>query len=421
MFSWSLAVRNLKRRRLRTALTASGIVVGISMMFILLSLVSGMETQARSMVRALGGADITVSNSTSFRDRMGGGGFFGALPSPSTLDASIAETISGIPGVYAVSPQFSFSGSINSRRVTVYGIEPPLFEVVTGGLNIVEGRFLSENSYGEIVMGKALMEILNLTLGQTVSLSASQEEEERIFAVVGVFETGMIFQEYVGYISLADAQNITGEYGLVTQILVKCEDPSMVSDVASLISSTVPGVRVTTPTAAIQQASQMLNTLTMFFATIGLVALFAGSFGVTNTMIMSVTERTREIGVLKAIGAKNHDIMKIFLVESLLIGLIGGGVGVAVGSILAYAFPMLTSGLFAAGASPFGMRNPFSSAVNPELGGRATSPIMFATPAITPLNITICFSLGALVGILAGLYPAWRASRMKPVEALRHV
>lgn len=129
---------------------------------------------------------------------------------------------------------------------------------------------------------------------------------------------------------------------------MKCEDPSVVSDVASLISSTVPGVRVITPTAALQQANQMLNTLTMFFATIGLVALFAGSFGVVNTMIMSVTERTREIGVLKAIGAKSYDIMKIFLAESLLIGFIGGGVGVAVGSILAYAFPMLTSGLFAA-------------------------------------------------------------------------
>lgn len=421
MFAWSLAARNLRRRRLRTALTASGIVVGVSMMFILLSLVSGMETQARSMVRALGGADITVSNSTSFRDRMSDG-FFGALPSPSTLNASIAESIIGIPGVYAISPQFSFSGFINGRRVTVYGVEPSLYELVTGGLNIVEGNFLSKNSDGEIVLGRALMGFLNLTLGQTVSLSTSQEEEGRAFRIVGVFETGMIFQEYAGYITLTDAQNITGEYGLVTQILVKCEDPSIVSDVASLISSTVPGVRVITPASSIQQATQMLNTLTMFFATIGLVALFAGSFGVVNTMIMSVAERTHEIGVLKAIGARSSDIMKIFLVESLLIGIIGGGVGVAAGCILAYVFPTLTSSLFASGASPFGMRNPFSNLGpgSPGRGGGGMS-IMLARPAITPMNIAVCFSLGALVGILAGLYPAWRASRMKPVEALRHV
>jgi len=414
MFVWSLAVRNLKRRGLRTALTASGIVVGISMMFILLSLVSGMEAQIRSMVRFLGGADITVSNSTLFRDRMGGG-FFGALPSPSTLDESIIDVISGLPGVYAVSPQLSFSGSINGRRITIYGVVPSSYEIVTSGLNIIDGSFLSDSSSGEIVLGKALMDLLNITRGDLVNLSTGQSGEEQTFKVVGIFETGMVFQEYAGYITLADAQNITGEHGLVTQILVKCEDPSIVSNVANLIQSTVPGVRVTTPTAAIQQATQMLNTLTMFFATIGLVALFAGSFGVINTMMMSVTERTREIGILKAIGAKSRDIMKIFLVESLLIGLIGGGVGVTAGGILAYVFPMLTPGLFMISSSPFGMRNP---GVN--IGGRAMSNIMLATPAITPTNIAICFSLGALVGILAGLYPAWRASRMKPVEALRH-
>jgi putative ABC transport system permease protein len=411
MFVWSLAVRNLKRRRLRTALTASGIVVGVSMMFILLSLVSGMEAQVRSMVRFLGGADITVSNSTLFRDRMGG--FFGALPSPSTLDESIIDVISGLPGVYAVSPQFSFSGSINGRRITIYGVVPSSYEIVTSGLNIIDGSFLSDSSSGEIVLGKALMDLLNITRGDSVNLSTGQSGEEQTFKVVGIFETGMVFQEYAGYITLADAQNITGEHGLVTQILVKCEDPSIVSNVANLIQSTVPGVRVTTPTAAIQQATQMLNTLTMFFATIGLVALFAGSFGVINTMMMSVTERTREIGILKAIGAKSRDIIKIFLVESLLIGLIGGGVGVAAGGILAYVFPILAPRLFMISSSPFGMRNP-------GLGGRAISNIMLATPAITPTNIAICFSLGALVGILAGLYPAWRASKMKPVEALRH-
>ncbi|MEM1990026.1 MAG: FtsX-like permease family protein, partial [Candidatus Bathyarchaeia archaeon] len=120
---------------------------------------------------------------------------------------------------------------------------------------------------------------------------------------------------------------------------------------------------------------------------------------------------------------KSHDIMKLFLTEALLIGLIGGGVGVLAGSILAYVFPMLVPGMFATGISPFGMRNPFSrpGTTNPMLGGTTTQTFRLVLPAITPMNVAICFSLGALVGILAGLYPAWRASRMKPVEALRHV
>ncbi|MEM3489966.1 MAG: FtsX-like permease family protein, partial [Nitrososphaerota archaeon] len=141
------------------------------------------------------------------------------------------------------------------------------------------------------------------------------------------------------------------------------------------------------------------------FAAIGLVALLAGSFGVVNTMIMSISERTREIGTLKAIGARDSKILKIFLTEALLIGLIGGAIGVIVGTSLSYVFPMLTRGIF--GAAPF-------------IGGRRGVGLTIA-PAITPFNIALCFSLGVLVGILAGLYPAWRAARMKPVEALRHV
>jgi putative ABC transport system permease protein len=408
MLTWSLAIRNLKRRKLRTGLTASGIVVGISMMLILLSLVSGMEAQTRSMVRAMGGADITISNGT-MPAREGMGGFFGVVR---TLNESLTQIISQIPGVYAISPQLSFSGNIGGARTTIYGINPASYMAVTGGLNIVSGSFLSESSKNEIVLGRALMDSLNLTLGQDVNLEVSQGEG-KAFRIIGIFETGIVFQEYAGYITLADAQNITGQNDLVTQILVKCEDPSLVSDVSSLISSSISGVRVSSPTTVVQQASQMLNTLTMFFATIGLVALFAGSFGIINTMIMSVTERTREIGILKAIGAKNSDIMKMFLAEALLIGLMGGGFGVIIGSILTYVFPMLTSGLFSFGASPIGMGNPGFR------GFRGAFSLNIA-PAITPINIALCFSLGAIVGILAGLYPAWHASRMKPVEALRH-
>jgi putative ABC transport system permease protein len=155
----------------------------------------------------------------------------------------------------------------------------------------------------------------------------------------------------------------------------------------------------------VQQASQILNTLALFFLVIGLVAVFAGSLGVVNTMIMSVSERTREIGTLKAIGARDSKILKIFLTEALLIGVIGGGVGVIAGAVLSYVFPLFTRGILGATGGA---------------GFSGASTITMA-PAITPLNIALCFSLGALVGVLAGLYPAWRAARMKPVEAFRHV
>jgi len=396
-----MAFRSLGRRRLRTGLTVSGIIVGVAMMFILLSLTSGMENQTRQMVRALGGADITVYNATT----LGRGDFFRVAR---TLNQSLTQSIVQIPGVYAVSPQLSSTGYVNGTRVTLNGIDPATYSAVIGGLNVVHGASISENDEYKIVLGKAVADSLNATVGENVTVGPTLTEGQS-FTIVGIFETGIPFQELAGYIPLKDAQNITNQQGLVTQILVKCLDPNEVSNVSDAISSSILDVRVSSPTTMVQQASQMLNTLTMFFAAIGLVALFAGSFGVVNTMIMSVSERTREIGTLKAIGARDSKILKIFLTEALLIGLIGGAIGVIAGAALSYVFPMLTSGLF--GAAPFvgGGRG---------VGFRGSLTI---APAITPFNIAFCFSLGALVGVLAGLYPAWRAARMKPVEALRHV
>jgi len=397
MSAWNMAFRGLGRRRLRTGLTVSGIIVGVTMMFILLSLTSGMDVQVRQMVRALGGADITISNATT-PDR---DGFFGVVR---TLDEALTESISQVLGVYAVSPQLSFNGYVNGARVTMYGIDPATYSEVTGGLNIIDGRSVSQDAEYEIVLGKTVADSLNDTVGESVTVGATLTDAKP-FTIVGIFETGMQFQEYVGYVLLRDAQNMTSQEGLVTQILVKCVDPNEVSSVSDAISASIPNVRVTSPTTIVSQASQMLNTLTMFFATIGLVAIFAGSFGVVNTMMMSVSERTREIGTLKAIGARDSEILKIFLTEALLIGVIGGGIGVIAGVALSYVFPSLTRGIF--GVAPFGR------------GGVA--PLSTMAPTITPLNIVLCFSLGVLVGVLAGLYPAWRATRMTPVEAFRHV
>ena len=134
-----------------------------------------------------------------------------------------------------------------------------------------------------------------------------------------------------------------------------------------------------------------------FFTLIGLVALLAGAFGVINTMMMSISEQTREIGTLRAIGAQKNQVLKMFLSESLLIGLIGGVVGVLIGSIVTLIIPAIT------GAGRVGI-----------LRG-ALSPI------ITPYDFFLSLGLGILVGAIAGIYPAWRASNMDPVEALRHV
>jgi putative ABC transport system permease protein len=139
----------------------------------------------------------------------------------------------------------------------------------------------------------------------------------------------------------------------------------------------------------------------MFFGTLGIVALVAGSFGVVNTMIISVIERTREIGTLKAIGAKNSTVLKIFILEAFLLGCLGGGIGIIVGSVSSFFI------------------SEFSIRILPAvpMGQRITANV---SPMLTPSNIILSFALGLATGVLAGIYPAWRAARMKPMEALRH-
>ncbi|MEM2452579.1 MAG: FtsX-like permease family protein [Candidatus Methanomethylicia archaeon] len=407
---WKMAFRNISRRKLRTTLTVLGIVVGVSLMLALFSLVSGMDVRVTQMVRALGGADITIYNAT-FPGR--GGQPFGGFGTimRGTLPIELLQQINQIPGVYIASPQLSFMGYLGSSRITIYGIDPSTYDEVTGGLNIIEGRGLKQEDKNKIVLGKTIVEASNITIGSKVKIGISATEQED-FEVVGVFETGVMFQENAGYITLEDAQRLTGYMGQISQILVKCEDPYIVSEVANTISNLIPGVRITTPTAMITQATQLLNTLTMFFATIGLVALLAGSFGVMNTMFMAISERTREIGILKAIGARNREILKMFLAEAIIIGALGGGIGIIIGAIITYILPMFIPGFI--GIAPF-------IGGTTARGIRQIRTTQTFTPTLTPINIALCFSLGVLVGLLAGLYPAWRASKMKPVEALRHV
>jgi putative ABC transport system permease protein len=137
----------------------------------------------------------------------------------------------------------------------------------------------------------------------------------------------------------------------------------------------------------------------LFFATIGVVALVAGSFGVINTMLISVFERTREIGTMKAIGAQQMTVLKMFIIEAAIIGCLGGIIGLAIGSLSSFLLSELPMRAL-------------------PTAGRFPTRII---PALTLENMCLSFILGLATGALAGLYPAWRAARMRTVEALRHV
>lgn len=423
------AVKSLRRRRTRTLLTVAGIVIGVAMILVLLSIASGTSTQTNGLLRNALGAEITVTNSTtpSFPDIGGNGtaftsfslgsggtgfnpgGFAAIFGAGTTLNESLVSKIGSISGVYATSPELSTTGYVNGNTVLVDGIDPSTYSSVTNGLDITSGTMLSNSTTNGILLPGALATSLGVTVGSTVTVGANSTGGNS-YTVVGLYSssTGFGPASRTVYVALSNAQTISGETNLVSDIYVKTVSPGLVSTVAALISSTISGVTAQTSTST-DVASSLSGTLSTLFVVMGLVALVAGGFGVVNTMMMSISERTREVGTLRAIGAEKIDIIKIFLSEAFVMGLIGALVGVAIGIAVSLVLPSLTGSTVASAATRFA-----------SFGAPGGSFSSLRT-SLTVSNVLLSLGLGLVVGTLAGIYPAWRASKMDPVEALRHV
>ena len=419
MSSMSMAIRNLRHRRMRTILTVSGIVVGVAMILVLLSLAAGTSAQTGGLLRNVIGSEITVVNSTTptfpgggFNftrtgggGGFGGGGFGGFFGAGNTINESLVDSIENMSGVFVASPQLTTSGYVDGDRVFLYGIDPGTYSQAASNLTLTSGSDLSAT--GQILLNSVTAANLGVKVGSQVTVGANSTGGAK-YTVVGIYTTGSTFGplDRSGYIELSDAQSISGKKGLVTEVYVKATTPSLVNQVASDIDS-ISGVTANVANAIAGSAATLTNTMTTFFIVIGLVALLAGAFGVINTMMMSIGERTREIGTLRAIGATKGQVLKMFMSEAFLIGLIGAIVGVFIGVVVSFALPSVTGAAASTGARGFGGFIPGNQ-------GRLL-------PTLTSFNLVLSFALGSLVGIVAGVYPALRASRMDPVEALRHV
>jgi ABC-type lipoprotein release transport system permease subunit len=434
MSSMNLAYRSLTRRKTRAILSISGIMVGVTMILVLLSLASGTSTSSTNLLRAAVTAQITVTNSTTptlggFGRGSGGGGgqFFGGSPPSgggtffrnfssnggggfaaffgggSTIPESYVNTIADLTGVYAVSPQLSASGYVDNESVLLYGVNPSSFSQATTGLDISNGSMLT--SADQVVLNDVFATNLGVTVGGTVAISnnsLSSTNSGTNFTVAGIYSAGSTFgpASRSAYLELSSAQSITNKTSLVTEIDVKATNPNLVHNIVSEIESSLSGVTASTGSSVASEAS-LSASLAIFFIVIGGVALLAGGFGVTNTMIMSINERTREIGTLRAIGAHKTQVLRIFFSESLLIGLLGAAAGAFFGIVISLILPYFSSSVSSSGL--FGGL----------LGGRLATSLVAS-------NILLSIGLGVIVGVLAGIYPALRASRMNPEEAIRY-
>ena len=365
----SQSFRNLWRRRNRTLLAAAGIGIGVGTLVMLGGLTTGLIGQMNNMAGTGSPGNITVMQ----RD----------VPdlSLSSVDESVTRRIQGMSQVESVSPMvLGFVITPELPLFFIFGLDPN--SAAMDHYKLTEGRRVRRPS--EIIIGSGAADSYDLAVGDTMTLYNNR------YRVVGIFETGVAWEEGGGILALRESQRILNRPRNVSFLFVDVEDPAMALPVQDAINRRFPKVRASISSEFAQNTDDIAS-MQGIAAAIGMLALIVGGIVVANTMLMSIYERTREIGTLRALGWPGKRILSQIVQESLLLCLLSALLGSAGAVILLTG---LSSIPFAGGA--------------------------MLRPAWEPGTFVISVSLAIVLGLIGGFYPAWRASKLQPVEALRY-
>jgi len=377
-----LAARALRRNKLRSFLTTLGIVIGVGAVIFIQSIGEGAKSRVRAQIESAGTNIVMLFSGTS--SGPGGRGGFGSQPTITWEDLRAIQT--ELPSVAAVAPQINASQPVISETSTwntqITGTTPDYFTirnwpVADGALftasdqasaakSAVIGQTAAENLFGPGV--DPIGQIVRIRDGLFIPLSAFQTRMQRGLGkfVPGRIAVSAVSQEAIPRVRQEISQLLRERHRLGDDE----EDDFTTSSMAEMTS----------------MLTSTQETLTLLLMAIALVSLVVGGIGVMNIMLVSVTERTREIGIRMAVGAQPADIMAQFLVEALVLSAIGGALGV----------------IFGVGA------------------GRFIAPLFGWTMETKTHIVFIALAVSAGVGIVFGLYPARKASRLDPIEALRY-
>ncbi len=363
-----MAFRNLWRQRGRSLLTMIGIAVGVGLVVSLGALLDGI-IKSFTELNAGSGAELVALQAEV------------ADMSLSAIDERIGRAIAAMPQVEDVSGLvFGVAQGEGVPFLIVWGLDPN--ERAIRHYRIVEGRRISRRS--EIMLGRAAAENLKKRVGDVLRLPNG------LYRVVGIYETGIAYEEGAGVIALKDAQAAFRKPRQVGFYQIKLRDPSQAETVRRLIEHRFGDeVSVSLVADFVENTEDIKNTKAMLGAVFAL-AMLVGGVVVMNTMVMAVMERTREIGTLRAVGWRQSRVLGMILSESLALSAVSGGLGIVVG---------------------IGLAEAMSSA--PAMAGLLKAEY---TPTVFAEGMGVALLLGAV----GGLYPAWRASRLRPVEALRY-
>lgn len=361
MSIYKLSFKNFKRRKLRSALTMLGIVIGITALVVLMGIGSGMTTYMKDQTNSMMG-DITIMNSSAASYMGSTGDYY--------LDNGTVQKIKSMPQLYNIKEETQFSSTIKNMPIYVVGMS--------------DWKQIKINGTPGVVISKSLVDAFGYKIGDNITINDEK------FIVTGTsnennFGMGLIFIDVDKALPLNDNK--------VSSITANANGNP--DDVKKEVEAEIKGASALTKSDFTKQIDDMMKGLMMFVGAIAGIALLVGIISIVNIMLVNVSERTREIGVLKAIGFTNREILGSILAEAGLLGFMGAIVGLIIAAILL------------------------------ELG------IIFFAPTLGMEGINLAqmlplWLIGSVIGgatilsVLAGLYPAWRASRLNVVEALRY-
>jgi putative ABC transport system permease protein len=404
--SLRIAFESLRANKLRTILTMLGIVSGVGSVVALIAIGNGATASITERIASNGSNLLTISPGQS----RGGGGT--AFSQSQSLTMADADVLAELPGIAAIAPAFQSNaqivGGISNANAQVVGITTSYFTV--RNLNVIQGRPFDDeavvNSRPVAVIGSAIAEDLfgnQSAVGNTIRIAGHAFQvqgvlEERGFGPGGSTDNQVFVPLGIAQLKLFGAR-ATGSSSLrVSNISIQVASVEQMDTVSALASATLRDRHKlsrdgTEDDFMVQNQADLLDTLsetttilTAFLGAIAGISLLVGGIGVMNIMLVSVTERTKEIGLRKAVGARRSDILQQFLIEAVMVSVIGGLIGVAIGVGTANAVKL--TGLL--------------------------------TPVVTLPSIALALGFSMLIGLFFGIYPAQRAAKMRPIDALRY-
>ena len=427
---FKLSLNSLTHRGLRSWLTILGIIIGVAAVIAMLSISAGMSQSMNAQMSSFGADVLTVSAGRAraqgpaggfegrFQPGEGGGGFSqtsgtsSTTSTPKLTDTDIV-TISTAQGVEGVSGIISGRASVQylaqTVSVTIEGINPTAWNTMTT-TKLETGRFLEQGDGSSVLIGYSVAHEMfeyNLTEDTPIKIGG------KTYSVVGILKEsgtgGFGGDDRTIFMTIESAREIvTGlDSNQYSSIQVKITDTNAVDQIiqnvdqvlytSRMVTSDTADFTVTSPTSMLETIQSTMATLTFFLTGIAAISLLVGAIGIANTMFMSVMERTRLIGILKSIGTRNSEIMKLFLTESGIIGLMGGLLGVFLGFIVV--------GII--------------SSVGINIMGMGRMGTSTSVAIVTPELILFALLFSTIIGIISGLIPARKAANLQIVEAMR--